>query len=444
MPYSVVCFSSLLTIGLFAGSPLLAHGQDVSGFVNRVASAQDFSVDGATIAVTPATVYFTRDGRGKLTPAPAPTPFLGEFASVYGKFKEHRGTLFAKKIVFYAPVDEPVNETAIIDRVLANDAQRRVIRADGRMINVSAADFNAKSKAKPGEGAPADISSDLRTNVWIEYQGTQRPDGTVALSSAEFFDNAVDPGEAKLLARKDTTSGVGSHLQKQPAGELFSIGEGKSVPAYHDAAEQARIERIGMNLVPEYQKSLPASDPTKINFRFQLVDGKHRVDAMTLASGTILVPREIVERLPDDSQLAALLADHIAGAIEKEAYRQRAIRRKVTGLEIAGAAANAALPFSLATGLAGSVVSMTAGGARNGVQAQAEEQSGRVSLGLMHDAGYDITQAPEAWWTLATRPGNSSHQHSAPDRANNLYYALGTTWRLTLNSQGGVRTAALQ
>jgi hypothetical protein len=87
---------------------------------------------------------------------------------------------------------------------------------------------------------------------------------------------------------------------------------------------------------------------------------------------------------------------------------------------------------------------MTAGGARNGVQAQAEEQSGRVSLGLMHDAGYDITQAPEAWWTLATRPGNSSHQHSAPDRANNLYYALGTTWRLTLNSQGGVRTAALQ
>jgi hypothetical protein len=434
----------ILAIGFVAGSCLLAHGQDVSGFVNRVASAQDFSVDGATIVVTPATVYFTRDGKGKLTPAPATTPFLGEFASVYGRSKEHRGTLLAKKIVFYAPMDEPVNGTAIIDRVLANDKERRIIRADGRMIEVSAADFNANSRAKPGEGAPADISSDLRTNVWIEYQGTQRPDGTVALSSAEFFDNAVDSGEAKLLARKDTASGVGSHLEKQPAGELFSIGEGKSVPAYHDAAEQARIERIGMSLVPEYQKSLPASDPTKINFRFQLVDGKHWVDAMTLPSGTILVPRDIVERLPGDSQLAAVLADHIAGAIEKEAYRQRAIRRKLTGLEMAGAAANAALPFSLATGLAGSVVSMTAGGARNGVQAQAEEQSGRVSLGLMHDAGYDITQAPEAWWTLSTKPGNPPHQHPAPDRANNLYYALGTTWRQTLSTPLGEPSAASQ
>ena len=55
-------------------------------------------------------------------------------------------------------------------------------------------------------------------------------------------------------------------------------------------------------------------------------------------------------------------------------------------------------------------------------------QSGRVSLGLLHDAGYDITQAPIAWWLLAK---NSAHDISSipiPPRAANLYKSLGTTW----------------
>ncbi len=158
----------------------------------------------------------------------------------------------------------------------------------------------------------------------------------------------------------------------------------------------------------------------------------------------LLVPRKVVERLPDDSQLATVLADHIANSMEKEAYRQQAIRRKTMAVEIAGGVASALTPLSLVSGLAGTGALMDASGKNASLLTEAEEQSGRVALGLMYDAGYDITQAPEAWWTLATKPGNSPHQHSAPDRANNLYDALGTTWRLTLNRQGGVRTAALQ
>jgi hypothetical protein len=81
---------------------------------------------------------------------------------------------------------------------------------------------------------------------------------------------------------------------------------------------QPRVDRIGNSLIPDFQRSLPDTDPRKIHFRFQLVDGKKWKDALSLASGVILVPRQIVERLPEDPQLAAVLADNIAEVIEKQ------------------------------------------------------------------------------------------------------------------------------
>ena len=56
-------------------------------------------------------------------------------------------------------------------------------------------------------------------------------------------------------------------------------------------------------------------------------------------------------------------------------------------------------------------------------------QSGRVSLGLLHDAGYDIQQAPVAWWILASKPGKKFTEINIPSRSLNLYRTIGLVWK---------------
>lgn len=58
----------------------------------------------------------------------------------------------------------------------------------------------------------------------------------------------------------------------------------------------------------------------------------------------------------------------------------------------------------------------------------AEDQSGRVSLGFLHDAGYDINQAPITWWLLATDTAQKLASTPLPPRAANLYKSIGSTW----------------
>jgi hypothetical protein len=50
------------------------------------------------------------------------------------------------------------------------------------------------------------------------------------------------------------------------------------------------------------------------------------------------------------------------------------------------------------------LASEATGIAAHNIQTNLLNQSGRVSLGYLHDAGYDIRQARLAWWTLASKP----------------------------------------
>ena len=103
----------------------------------------------------------------------------------------------------------------------------------------------------------------------------------------------------------------------------------KEYPPFKNDAMQARVEEIGNSLVPDYQRALPGSDPAKIHFRFQVVDNKHfcgllaACEAYAMPGGIIQVPHQISERMQNDSQLAAALADAIACILERQVYRDR-------------------------------------------------------------------------------------------------------------------------
>lgn len=422
-------FVLLFAVG-FGACACAQGGPNVQGYVTRVGSATDFSVDGTKIELTSDTTFYTKDAQGNLTEVKIPAPYFGESANVYGKFHDKTNSLTARKVVLLLPREIQVKGTAVVDRVLDQDGLRRLVRIDGLLVDVSAGDLKA-SGAPTGPGALPKLSGDLKTNEWVTYNGKQRPDGTVVLTGATVSDNVVKPGEAKLKATKEFDPSAVSEKDRQSGADKFFEGTNfKRIPAYKNEDEQARIDRIGASLIPAYQKDLAKDDPTKINFRFQLVDERKWRDAIALVSGIILVPRQLVERLPNDSQLAAVLADNIACVLEKQTYRLQGIRRVMTAASTAASVAQVLVPL---VGFAGSGALALK---EMSLEKAEQEQSGRVALGLLYDAGYDLTQAPEAWWTLATKPGHDPHERSAPDRANNLYQALGTTWRETLQKAG--------
>jgi hypothetical protein len=140
---------------------------------------------------------------------------------------------------------------------------------------------------------------------------------------------------------------------------------------------QRRVQTIGETLIPTYQRDLAAGDPSKINFRFQVVDETKLRDARTLSNGIILVPQQVVTRLKNDSQVATVLADNIACALEKQQLRLIPVGRAMAAGDVAllvGGAFVPGLGFAAPAGL-------MAGGAV--ILRREEEQSGRVSLVLL-------------------------------------------------------------
>ncbi len=151
---------------------------------------------------------------------------------------------------------------------------------------------------------------------------------------------------------------------------------------------------------------------------------------IALTSGIILIPFASIERLPQDTddQLTAVLADAIAVILEKQKFLNKDKHATLTTASLVSSAVGLtpigllALPLSLSGQLA-------SGAADTHLYTREIQQSGRVSLWLLHDAGYDLTQAPLAWWQLSSIKQKPLAQIALPPRTLNLYDQLATTWR---------------
>ena len=350
---------------------------------------------------------------------------------VFGKAKGR--DLKAEKILLHTPEQRTVSGLAIVEVATRDPGGAWLLEADGRLLKVSAALLQAGSS----KGSAASVA-DLHANEWVEYHGVEGLDGVVRLDRVGFADNRVEKREAKLRDKNEFDAAAVTDEDKQSGFRAALVGtDFRRIPAYHDATLQARIDAMGQRLIPAFQKNLADDDATKIAFRFQLVDQPKWHDAITLPSGIILVPRQIVERLADDAQLAAVLADNIATALEKQSYRLQGTFRTLVIADLAGGAAGLVIPGA---GLVTEVVTTKKG---RDAETNARQQSGRVALSLMQRAGYDLRQAPEAWWILASKDGKD-RRAEPPARAQNQFRELGTTWRLRLENPGPANGSGLQ
>ena len=62
----------------------------------------------------------------------------------------------------------------------------------------------------------------------------------------------------------------------------------------------------------------------------------------------------------------------------------------------------------------------------------AREQDPREAMCLLQDAGYDMKEAPMAWWLLHSNPKKPMPNGAMPPAAEYAYHLLGTVWRGSL------------
>ena len=235
--------------------------------------------------------------------------------------------------------------------------------------------------------------------------------------------NEISRREDGMRRKREYDPAAVDYSASQGALSRHFLGlDPKKLPPHKDPVLQERIDRIGGSLIPAYQRGLAPSDPTRINFRFQVIDSEHLRHPLTLANGIILLPYQGVQRMENDSQLASLLAVSIAEVIQKDQLRYCQVATPLGVANMAGMAAGFFVPgLGLATALTTDRV------AAHVLDLQ-QQQNGRVSLFLLHDAGYDIGQAPIAWWLLEPKRPQPIEKIKLPSRSADLYMTLGTTW----------------
>ena len=379
-------------LGLFVIAAITASGAQNSasldnvhsGYVTAILSLENFDASGWHVVVDSQTRRSVRvrsvgdapDARGSIR--------IGDWVEVKG-FQNHKtNSIMAEQITLRTWSVEQVKGFAVIDRLIATSPDR-IVRADGYRILLS-------SKAELSFQEPLKSIADVTTNVWIAFSGEMRKDGVVVAEKASFAPNVVDKHESSFREKRDEWFSPSKQNLKGEIKMPFLLGKLK---ISSDVQLQERVNRIGQLLVPAYQRALPATDPTRIEFKFYAVDRKFVPEAWSFPGGEIFVPVQVVERLPKDDQLAAVLASCIAKVIEKQSYRiYRPAANSLLAAEMAGAAAGFFVPGLGLAEMAGGV------SVAKNIEEVMLEQSGRVSLGLMQDAGFNVDQAPIAWQRL--------------------------------------------
>jgi hypothetical protein len=373
----------------------------------------------------------------------------GAWVEVFGSYDKHRHALVANIVLIRDDWDRKLAGFGVIDRVITATPQP-LFEADGYRIRITSATqtvFQGKLKSL----------DDVDTNVWVRYEGKRGKDGALAASKVEFI--PAKPSRFKAVKGLEETSwdfvpprsalegNSGSGGASKPPFDVsdqhavltqdgsvrfWAIGHSYRIPA--DQELQSRVRRVGIRLIPAYQKALPLSDPSKIQLRFYAFDGPKIHTEICSFEGLVLIPLQLVDRLKSDDELAAVLADGVAYNLQRQGARLVEDNRAELGTEAAGDIIGAFIP---GVGIATAIGSASAA---QKIKSEMSEERERLALSLMANAGYNPWAAPEAWRLAAAKklpadPGSLKY----PDRSG---YQLGILSSQYSNASAGENAQA--
>jgi Zn-dependent protease with chaperone function len=412
---------TVLIVSLALAAPLRAKIKDVKirGYVTNVTSPTHFEIEDYRIS---------RDDRLELdfenaTPDVRFDPSdirVGVELQVAGTLDDATGELKAKSIKVDIEQFKPHRQTAILSQPPAgvkrgNDGWIGTFLVDGQRIQVNPRTeivfkmtgvekklAKAAKETPEAEGSfqPLRSLADITTGMEMTYEGVRDRDGTILARRVEFARNDLEPGEKKMWDSLKVSTKPFNTAQSL-AGELkiSQVGNFKTLP---DQEVQDYVSRLGEQLIPEYQRSLSPGDSNKIPFRFYVVQEKVP-NAFALPNGVVVLHSGMFDVLQNEAQLAAVVGHEIAHSVQEHTWRQQQNRKGTrTTLAIGAAIAAAYGQNAIRDSLILVNAAIVSGYART-----LENQSDRLGLEYMVNAGYDPREAPRVWKEMTNKLGDS-------------------------------------
>ncbi|HEU5351618.1 MAG TPA: DUF5666 domain-containing protein [Terracidiphilus sp.] len=369
------------------------------GYITALVPPNDFVVDGYHVVTSVGTTYQMPKGGPNQPQYEIRTALrVGSYVEVRGTKDRSTKTVAAFEVLLRDKHVPTVSGAGVVERETVSGAgviERVTVSGPGHLFHVDGYDVLVDSGTQTHFAGGLTGIGDVGTNMWVRFEGQRNSSGEVVASTAHFVKPKFPRHKRDPRAVQVTTFPPGSLIdfdgsfrtdrekhRLEDAGGWCGWYPVPEVPAL-----QERIRRIGMREVPEFERNLPDDDPSKIPFRFYVVVEKDIRSEIYCSNGLVVVPLDVVERLQNDDQLAAVLADGIAAQMQMQQERLAHVLG-VAGVEFAS---------YYVAGITGYEV------AKIEIRRKMERQHGALALSLMADAGYDPWQAPEAWRLLKPR-----------------------------------------
>jgi hypothetical protein len=376
----------------------------IDGYVSQLTSQTSFAVDSRLVEVSEKT---NRDcyNPGRYRPAGGVHALaISDHVLVFGRYEGHKNLVRASAVCKVEWGDEKVSGEGVVEAI---DGQRLLV--DGRLLEVTPA-----SVVKPI--APRTSLAGVQVNDWIHYSATLQSSGRYQVQSITLEQNLVSPFEDKLHATKFVEFIRPDLAAKRDGSIKFAhLARRYRLPANEQIE---RLTRLGRQLIPAYQKSLAPDNPVRIDFHFYPIDRLKLSACLSTAQGVIFVPSTILERFPQDSDLAPILATCVADLIERQDVRIARLAQIKLG---ASAAEVTGVLFVPGLGPAAAIGSSVYA---DHLEREMQEQSARVSLDLLAAAGYAPDSAPHVWEVAESKHLPPKMQAQPNSRVSYLYRAL--------------------
>ena len=337
---------------------------------------------------------------------------VGTHVHVEGSFAKGTGVFTAKAIQILptpASIEKAKIEGAgLIQELpqLHKDGQHWIgmLWIDGYPLQLTE---QTKIASPDGSAFPADR---IGTNFWAEYRAERQEDHSLRATSIQVVPLHIAADEVKFRESSEPVIERPDYTKKVPGKIKWRLNWALNI--LPERAIQDYVAGVGSRLIPQYQKSLPASDPAKIDFQFYVVQQPSKWkealwagainEASATAGGLVFLPDTVLAVMDNEAQLAALLSNCIAVTLERQYYAHRTRMSAQRDLTWVGMFPTIyALPLNVGNKIA-----------INNLMLHINEQASRIGLRYMLQNGYDIREAPFAWTVAANQKANNPH---APD-----------------------------